>query len=56
MQVFCAMGFYTSVGLYLVVLSLSQMSDVKRLPERLECMVFRVRFPEEISELQPVRP
>ena len=31
-----------------------QMSDVKRLPERLECMLFRVRFDEELSELQPV--
>ena len=30
------------------------MSDVKRLPERLECMVFRVRFPEEVEELKPV--
>ena len=30
------------------------MSDIKRLPERLECMVFRVRFPEEVEELQPV--
>ena len=30
------------------------MSDVKRLPERLECMLFRVRFDEEIDELQPV--
>ena len=30
------------------------MSDVKRLPERLECMLFRVRFDEEIGELQPV--
>lgn len=33
---------------------LLQMSDVKRLPERLDSMLFRVRFPEEISELQPV--
>ena len=32
----------------------SQMSDVKRLPERLDCMLFRVRFDEEIGELQPV--
>ena len=31
-----------------------QMSDVKRLPERLECMLFRARFEEELSELQPV--
>jgi hypothetical protein len=30
------------------------MSDVKRLPERLECMVFRVRFPEEVDELKPM--
>ena len=30
------------------------MSDVRRLPERLECMLFRVRFDEEIGELQPV--
>jgi hypothetical protein len=30
------------------------MSDIKRLPERLECMVFRVRFPEEVEELQPM--
>ena len=30
------------------------MSDIKRLPERLECMVFRVRFPEEVEELKPV--
>ena len=30
------------------------MSDVKRLPERLQCMVFRVRFPEEAEELKPV--
>ena len=30
------------------------MSEVKRLPERLECMVFRVRFAEEVAELQPV--
>ena len=30
------------------------MSDVKRLSERLECMVFRVRFPEEVDELKPV--
>ena len=30
------------------------MSDVKRLPERLECMVFRKRFPEEVEELKPV--
>ena len=31
-----------------------QMSDVKRLPERLDCMLFRVRFDEELGELQPV--
>lgn len=30
------------------------MSDVKRLPERLDCMLFRSRFEEELSELQPV--
>ena len=30
------------------------MSDVKRLPERLECMVFRLRFPDEVDELKPV--
>lgn len=30
------------------------MSDVKRLDERLECMLFRARFPEEIEELKPV--
>ena len=30
------------------------MNDVRRLPERLECMLFRVRFDEEIGELQPV--
>ena len=30
------------------------MSEVRRLPERLECMVFRVRFAEEVAELQPV--
>jgi len=32
------------------------MSDVKRLPERLECMLFRLRFEEELNELQPVSP
>ena len=30
------------------------MSDVKRLEERLECMLFRVRFHEELDELKPV--
>ena len=32
-----------------------QMSDVKRLSERLECMLFRARFSEEVDELKPVR-
>ena len=31
-----------------------KMSDVKRLPERLDCMLFRVRFEEERKELQDV--
>ncbi len=30
------------------------MSDIKRLPERLDCMLFRTRFQEELSELTPV--
>lgn len=30
------------------------MSDVKRLSERLDCMLFRVRFSEELGELKPV--
>ncbi len=32
----------------------SQMSDVKRLPDRLECLLFRARFQEELDELTPV--
>ena len=39
---------------FLVAIFPPQMSEVKRLPERLECMVFRVRFAEEVAELQPV--
>lgn len=31
------------------------MSDVKRFEERLECMLFRVRFAEELEELKPVK-
>ena len=31
-----------------------KLSDVKRLPERLDCMLFRVRFEEERKELQDV--
>ena len=31
------------------------MSDVKRVGERLECMLFRARFKEEVDELKPVR-
>ena len=30
------------------------MSDVKRVGERLECMLFRARFKEEVDELKPV--
>ena len=41
-------------GHFCVFLRPMQMSDVKRLPERLDCMLFRVRFAEELSELQPV--
>ncbi len=33
-----------------------QMSDVRRLPDRLEAMLFRRRFPEEVEELLPVGP
>ncbi len=33
---------------------LPQMSDVKRLPERLDCLLFRARFKEELDELTPV--
>ena len=33
----------------------TQMSDVKRVGERLECMLFRARFKEEVDELKPVR-
>ena len=35
-------------------LSSLQMSDVKRLPERIDCMLFRARFQEELDELNPV--
>ncbi len=38
----------------LIALVLLQMSDVKRLSERLDSMLTRIRFPEEIGELQPV--
>lgn len=31
-----------------------QMSDVKRLEQRLDCMLFKARFDEEINELKPV--
>ena len=31
-----------------------QMSDVRRLSERLECMLIRSRFAEEVAELKPV--
>ena len=37
-----------------IAVLLVQMSDVKRLAERLESMLFRVRFSEELNELQPV--
>ena len=37
-----------------LIVILYQMSDVKRLPERLESMLFRARFTEEVDELLPV--
>lgn len=30
------------------------MSDVKRISERLDCMLFRASFKEEVDELKPV--
>lgn len=49
----CTVHVHTPCTHFICTLT-SQMSDVKRLPERLECMLFRMRFDEELSELQPV--